>query len=113
MKTRPFIDTLRDVEFGALLDELSDVQKEVVAAVSDTRKAGKITIELEYKSEGDGQLAIKTNIKKKVPTYPRGTSIFFITPERNLTRQDPRQQSLPLRNVETAPATQLKDISNG
>lgn len=33
MKTRPFVDTLRDVEFGGLLDELSDIQREVVAAV--------------------------------------------------------------------------------
>lgn len=112
MKTRPFVDTLRDVEFGGLLDELSEVQREVVAAVSDTRKAGKIIIELEYKSEGDGQLAIKSNIKKKVPTYPRGTSIFFITPERNLQRQDPRQQSLELRSVDTPAAPQLKDVGN-
>ncbi len=113
MSTRPFVDTLRDVEFGGLLDELGDVQREVVAAVSETGKAGKIIIELDYKPEGNGQLAIKASVKKKVPTFPRGTSIFFITPERNLTRQDPRQQTLPLRTVEQETKTPLKEVSNG
>lgn len=113
MKQRPFVDTLRDVEFGSLLEELAEIQHEVVTAVSSTDKAGKIVIELDYKPEGNGQLSIKANVKKKVPQFPRGTSIFFITPERNLTRQDPRQQALELRSVD-APATQpLKDVSNG
>jgi len=45
MKQRPFVDTLRDVEFGSLLEELAEIQHEVVTAVSSTDKAGKIVIE--------------------------------------------------------------------
>lgn len=109
---RPFIDTLRDVEFGHLLNELSEKQNEVVTAVQSTGKAGKLVIELDYKPEGQGQLTIRSNIKTKIPTLPRGTTLFFVTPERNLTRDDPRQQKLELREVETTPAP-LKDINHG
>lgn len=111
MPVRPFIDTLREVEFGHLLDELSDAQKEVVDAVSSTNKAGTITITLSYKPEGSGQLTIKADIKKKVPTLARGTSLFFMTPEGNLQREDPRQQKLPLKSVDTPPQ-ELKSVAS-
>lgn len=113
MSVRPFVDTLRDVESGFLLDELSDVQREVLEAVSNTRKAGEITIKLSYKPEGEGQVTIKADIKHKAPTLARGTTLFFITPERNLTRNDPRQGSLPLRSVDTpAQGETLREVSN-
>lgn len=112
MPKRPFLDTFRELEYGHLLDELTDAQNELVAAVQYTNKAGKLTIELEYKPEGDGQLVIKSKLTRKLPQLPRGSSIFFVTPERNLTRLDPRQQSLELRQVETN-KPELKEISNG
>ena len=112
MSKRPFIDTMRDLEYGHLLDELTETQNEMIAAVQHSNKTGKITIELEYKPEGDGQMIIKTQVKKKMPQLPRGSSVFFVTPERNLTRMDPRQQQLELKSV-TAPETPLKEISNG
>lgn len=111
MPVRPFIDTLRDLECGHLLDELSDVQQEVVAAISDTDKAGEITIKLTFKPEGNGQLTIKADIKKKVPQLARGTSLFFVTPDRNLQREDPRQQNLQLRAVEPAAPAELRTVN--
>lgn len=100
MAIRPFVDTLRDVEFGTLLEELAEVQNQVVDAVMETNKAGEITIKLSYKPEGAGQLTIAADIKHKTPKLPRGKSLFFVTPDRNLTRQDPRQAELEgLRTV--------------
>lgn len=97
---RPFIDTFRDLEHGHLLEELSDVQQQVVNAVSATNKPGKIVIELNYKPEGSGQLTVKATIKPKVPELARGSSLFFMSPEGNLLREDPRQAKLPLRSVD-------------
>ena len=112
MAKRPFIDTFRELEYGHLLDELTDAQNELIQAVQHTNKPGKITIELEYKPEGEGQLVIKSKMNKKLPQLPRGSSIFFVTPERNLTRLDPRQQQLELKQV-GSDKPDLKEISNG
>lgn len=113
MSVRPFIDTLRDVESGTLLEELSEIQNEVIAACQKTLKGGEITIKLSYKPEGEGQMTISADFKHKAPTMPRGKTLFFVTPERNLTRQDPRQQNLALRAVDSpAQATELREVSN-
>jgi hypothetical protein len=114
MATRPFVDTLREIEFGTLLDELADVQKEVIAAVMETNKSGEIVIKLSYKPEGQGQLTIAADIKQKAPKLPRGKSLFFVTPERNLSRQNPRQQELEgLRTVSNDNEKPLREVNNG
>lgn len=112
MATRPFIDTLRDIECGSFLEELATVQKEMVEAVMETNKAGKLTIILDYKPEGAGQVTIAADHKSKKPQFPRGKTLFFATPESNLTRQDPRQQELEgLRTVKET--TETRTVSNG
>ena len=113
MGTRPFVDTLREIEFGHLLDELADAQQQVVDAVMETGKKGQITITLNYNPEGQGQITIASDLKKKVPQLPRGKSLFFVTPERNLTRQDPRQIEITgLRKVEDT-NTEARSVNNG
>ncbi|MEX3777807.1 hypothetical protein [Pseudomonas sp. MYb118] len=111
-KARPFIDTLRDIEAGGLLDELSETQHSLIDAIRQTGKGGELTIKLIYKPEGSGQMTIKADVKAKEPILARGTSLFFMTPEGNLTRRDPRQQEFPLRSVEdeTAPGA-LRQVS--
>ena len=111
-KARPFIDTLRDIEAGGLLDELSETQHSLVDAIRQTGKGGELTIKLTYKPDGSGQMTIKADVKAKEPILARGTSLFFLTPEGNLTRRDPRQQDLTLRTVseEQAP-DKLRHVS--
>lgn len=111
MTKRPFIDTLRDVEAGGLLDELTDTQHSLVDAIRATGKAGELTIKLTYKPEGAGQMTIKADVKSKEPVLARGTSLFFLTPEGNLSRRDPRQQELSLRTVDSEPAPELRQVS--
>jgi hypothetical protein len=99
-KARPFFETLRDIEAGALLDELSEHQHRLVDAIRLAGKGGELVIKLAYKPDGRGQMNIKAEVKVNEPKMSRGTSLFFLTPEGNLTRRDPRQQDLPLRPVE-------------
>ncbi len=40
-KARPFIDTLRDIEAGGLLDELSEAQYSLIDAIRLSGKAGR------------------------------------------------------------------------
>lgn len=111
-KARPFIDTLRDIEAGGLLDELSETQHKLIDSIRLTGKGGELNIKLTYKPDGSGQMTIKADVKSKEPILSRGTSLFFLTPEGNLTRRDPRQQDLTLRNVsEEIPPEQLRQVS--
>lgn len=111
-KARPFIDTLRDIEAGGLLDELSETQHSLIDAIRLTGKGGELNIKLTYKPDGSGQMTIKADVKSKEPILSRGTSLFFLTPEGNLTRRDPRQQDLQLRHVsEESPPEQLRQVS--
>jgi len=110
-KSRPFIDTLRDIEAGGLLDELSETQHSLIDAIRLTGKAGELTIKLAYKPDGNGQMTIKADVKAKEPAISRGTSLFFLTPEGNLTRRDPRQQDLPLRRVNDDKPEVLRQVS--
>ncbi|MQU29079.1 hypothetical protein GHO29_21665 [Pseudomonas helleri] len=110
-KSRPFIDTLRDIEAGGLLDELSETQHRLIDAIRLTGKGGDLTIKLAYKPDGNGQMTIKADVKAKEPALSRGTSLFFLTPEGNLTRRDPRQQDLPLRTVNDDKPEVLRQVS--
>lgn len=103
MAIRPFVDTLRDLRAGRTLDELANQLNEVVAAVRDTGKAGKITITLSVKpaSKGDvDTIMIDDVVKVSAPTADRGTTIFFATPENNLQRQHPNQKSIPFEGID-------------
>lgn len=110
-KSRPFIDTMRDIEAGCLLDELSETQHSLIDAIRLTGKGGELTIKLAYKPDGNGQMTIKADVKAKEPALSRGTSLFFLTPEGNLTRRDPRQQDLPLRTVNDDKPEVLRQVS--
>lgn len=110
-KSRPFIDTLRDIEAGGLLDELSETQHGLIDAIRLTGKGGELTIKLAYKPDGNGQMTIKAEVKAKEPALSRGTSLFFLTPEGNLTRSDPRQQDLALRTVGEEKPEVLRQVS--
>ena len=110
-KSRPFIDTLREIEAGGLLDELSETQHSLIDAIRLTGKGGELTIKLAYKPDGNGQMTIKADVKAKEPALSRGTSLFFLTPEGNLTRRDPRQQDLPFRTVNDDKPEVLRQVS--
>lgn len=110
MSVRPIFDTLRDIRRGQLLDDAADKLQEVVKAVDETGKAGKLVIEINVApaSRGQGAMKVSDKITAKLPTLPAGETIMFVTPESNLVPNDPRQQKLDLKAVE--PATQPAEL---
>lgn len=108
--SRPFYDFLREHRNGVTHDELADALNELVAAVTEENKAGKLTFTVSIKPMGksDG-LEVSAEIVSKPPKKTPGVSIFFATPENNLVRQDPRQQSMELR--ELGPATAHRGVA--
>jgi hypothetical protein len=105
MAIRPFFDTLREIERGQLLETLAETQQQVCEGVRETMKQGEIKITLKYRYESDGQLTVEVDVKHKVPQLPRGKTLFFLTHEGNLERDDPRQRAMDLRTVD-APVQQ-------
>ncbi len=111
MSARPITDMLRDHRNGVTLDEMSDALQDLVEAVTEEGKGGKLTVTISVKPMGrdSGALEVACDIKSAPPKKTLGTSVFFASPENNLVRQDPRQQTLELREI--GPATAHKGVA--
>lgn len=112
--SRPITDTLRSLRGGVLVDEASDALAELVNAVMETGKAGRLTIELSLTkaSRGSGALVIRDKIVVKRPADDVFETILYATPEGSLVTQDPRQATLELKQVED-PAQRPTKVING
>lgn len=105
-----FIKFLQEHRGGATHDEISEELRDLVAAVSDEGKGGKLTITISMKPMGKGDgLEIGVDVKSAPPKQKPGVSIFFATPGNDLQRQDPRQQSMELREV--APSSPARSLA--
>lgn len=105
-KHRPdlFTHTVNTMDYGVTPEQLSDALAELLQAVRDTGKAGHVSLKLTVKPESvaNGQVSITPDIKLNAPQQPQGKSMMFMTPEGNLTREDPRQRSLKFESVDGA-----------
>ncbi len=100
-RPRPIADTLAQIRYGELNDELAEAMNELVTKVSSTGKTGKLTLTLSLKPGKSGQIEIADDLKVTPPKEERGHTIMFATPEGNLQREDPRQRSIEgIRSVD-------------
>lgn len=99
--SKPFQLFLAEHRNGVLHDELSDKLQELVAAVAEENKGGTLTLKIVVKptSAGNGALTVTDEIKVAPPKQTKSGSIFFVSPENNLVREDPRQTKLDLKPV--------------
>lgn len=100
MGPRPFIDLLREHRGGQTHQALTDKLNELVAAVVQEQRGGTLNLKLTLKprSKGDG-IDVYADVTSAPPKEAAGMAIFFPTPEGNLVRQDPRQQTMSLEEV--------------
>ena len=97
--SRPFTDILGELAAGETLQIFSADLAEVVTAVRATGKKGTIRLDLEVNANGAHGVRITDKITVKAPREDRGETLFFSDADGNLHRRDPRQQTLPLREV--------------
>lgn len=111
MSVRPITDTLRQIAGGSLLDRSSEQFAELVRAIDENGGSGKLLIELTIKkaSRGGAMLVTGKSTLKKPADEPM-EAMLFATPEGNLVADDPRQQKLDLKRVDThdTPPSELK-----
>jgi hypothetical protein len=103
---RAIFDTLREIRAGALLDEASSSLAEVVLAVQQTGKAGKVSIVVDLKPPARGSsrtIVLDAEVVSKVPKPDREVSVFFPTADGSLTKTDPAQRQLDLKLADPPP----------
>jgi hypothetical protein len=112
--SRPFVDVLRDVRYGAAVEELTAHLTELVETVRKTGRAGSITLKLTVKPAAKGDvsaLTVDDAVSVKKPTMEHGTTVFFATAENGLSRRDPRQPDLIDLRPSTPVVRELKDAT--
>jgi hypothetical protein len=115
MQVRPFFDFLREHRDGASERELARALNELVGTVERTGKKGKLTYTIEVSPMTNkvvgAQLIVVDSIELKLAKPAREGSLFFVTPESNLSRRDPRQQDLELKTIDVVDTRELKEVA--
>lgn len=97
-------------EASAELLKLCNTLREDAAARSATSK-GEITLRIGLAVEPSGVVGVAYDVKIKEPPKARPKGVLWLTKGGNLTPQNPRQQTLPLREVggTAEPAREVRD----
>lgn len=99
-QVRPFAAFLQEQREGVTHSELSEGLSDLVAACIEHGKGGTLTYKVSIKPNKDGVTVFVTDaITVKAPVGERSAALFFADDDGNLSRKDPRQQELPLREV--------------
>jgi hypothetical protein len=101
---RPFAEWLQEHRNGLTQSELSDAYNDLIEAVHEHGKMGSLTFTVKVKpaARDAHMVVVVDDIKVKKPEGERGEAIYFIDEHSNLTRHNPAQPSLPLREVPKA-----------
>ena len=88
------LTTLQEHRKGALVARLTEASEEVVRAVLEHGKAGKLTLELTYKPKGENQLELVPKVITRPPEPDVSPGVFFGDEEGKVHRSDPRQYDI-------------------
>lgn len=95
-----FITMLVEMQGGETAMAINAKLAELMTAIKATAGSGKLTVEITIKPSKLGmggvvQMVESTaDVKIKKPELGLGSSIFFLTEEGTLSRQDPRQEQM-------------------
>lgn len=101
---RTFAQTLMAQENGDLHQHLTEKQSEMIRELKDYaatfggKPKGKITLELNYRLDGE-IMELTAATSSKMPPKPRQKTVFWTHEDDTLTRSNPKQQELPFRAV--------------
>lgn len=101
LRVRPFADILRDLGSGAVIDEASVLLQDLVRAVRDRRKKGRLTlvVEVEPMKGDEDALIVSARADAKPPASSPTSAVFYTDEPGNLLRENPNQMAFTLREV--------------
>lgn len=111
-----FVSVIAELKNGRCLTDCSRKMTELTDAVIEHRKKGKLTLQLVIEPSGvtDGRVT-ETSVSWACaivkPEADTGSSIFFVTQDGQLTRNDPDQMDLEYHEPEQA--RDNKEASSG
>lgn len=108
MAARPITDTLRLLEGGTFLDTCSDEMANLVKQVENTGKSGELVIRLKVKRVTAATVGVIPTCEAKVPKEKPDEMLFYPTVEGNLSIDNPKQQKLDLKPVESGKPSEFK-----
>ena len=98
-----FSQQLAHLSKGTIDNELTETLRDLVKAINDHQRGGKITLTLSLKpkvKQGEVMyVEIQPEIKTEMPKVDRLASFMFPTTDGQLLRDDPDQGELNLRRV--------------
>ncbi|KVD35464.1 hypothetical protein WK59_04005 [Burkholderia ubonensis] len=94
---KSFTATLVDIRRGELVEEATDKLNDLVKAVQDSGKGGKLTLTIDIKpfAKAADAMSVKGNVVVTLPKTTDAEEVFFATYENNLSRNNARQDDLP------------------
>jgi hypothetical protein len=100
---KAFVNTLKEIRNGEVLEELSTKLAGLVKAVRATGKGGSLTLKLSVspmKRAGENTFILDDDIKVAEPQFERQGTVLYANEDNSLSRNDPRQPVLSgLRDV--------------
>ena len=106
------VRTLRQLDFGNVVDDADKKLVELVQAVQATGKNGKLTITVNVRKATAGALAIVGKCAITKPAEPPAEVLMFAGEDGELLTEDPRQQKLELKTA-TVSELPLKATGTG
>lgn len=94
-----YINTLLEARNGKVAADINAKFTELVAAIMETGKSGKISVTLAVKPSRVAnhrvvEVAIAHDCKISKPEQEIGEAVFFLTPTGELSRVDPAQEEM-------------------
>lgn len=88
-----FLAAVGQVDGGMAVETADEYLTEVVNAVRQTGKKGRVTIELHVSPNGERGFEVTTKVKASAPEVEFGRSFFFSDQHGRLTRTPPEEES--------------------
>lgn len=93
--TQGFTPLLESANYGQLKERVDKKLRELIEAIEQTGKGGEITLKVAIKPQrSTGAVEVTGDVTIKKPEPPQRASLYFITPEYNLSRHDQQQRDM-------------------
>lgn len=93
-------DIIDQMSAGMARNRLEEALAEVIEAVKETGKKGEVTLKISLKMNDALTVTASPVVKTTLPTSDLGATTFYVDGQNKLSRRDPRQRDLPLKEIE-------------
>ena len=96
-----FAQTFAQIGYGNAADQASEQLQALVRAVGEHEREGSMTVTITVKPRGkdSGQVEVTAKSTIKLPTREIAPSMFFVTEDGGLVRDNPRQRKFPFADA--------------